>query len=74
MARIETPKQKMNRLFTSWVRELLHIKKLRERDLADFLGVSQQSISRKMNGDAKWTLEDMTDICKFFGESYTIAP
>lgn len=73
MARIETVKQKQQRLFSEWV--LIHLDRagMSQLDLARELGVCQQSISKKLKGIIRWNLGDIAEITAVFHEDYLIA-
>ena len=72
MARIETQRQKQERLFTNWVIVMLNERNLRQKDLADYLGITQQAVSKKCRYLCGWSLAEMADCVEFFGEPYTV--
>jgi len=60
------------RTFSFWVRGMLAEKKIRQQDLADYLNIPQQSLSKRLSCDTDWRLGEIADCCEFFGESYVI--
>ena len=73
MARVETNKQKQQRLFSEWVLVHLNEANMSQLDLANELGVCQQSISKKLKGKIRWNLGDIAEITAVFHEGYLIA-
>lgn len=42
---------------------------IRQKDIADLLGINVQSVNRKMNGKEPFTLEQVKIICTHYGIS-----
>lgn len=51
------------------IRRLLRAYHLKQRDLAEVLGVSEQAISDKFHGRSNFTLRDVSRIADFFDVS-----
>ena len=51
------------------IRRLLRAHHLKQRDLAEVLGVSEQAISDKFHGRSNFTLRDVSRIADFFDVS-----
>lgn len=54
--------------FKTWL-VVNHIKQL---EIANLLGVTLQTINRKINGKSDWTLSEVRTICKEYGLSADI--
>lgn len=73
MARVVLSKRKIeSRRVSDWVRWHLRDTKKSQKELADYLGITQQALSAKMCDKAKWMIADIADCCDFFGDTYTI--
>lgn len=42
---------------------------IRQKDIADLLGINVQSVNRKMNGKEPFTLEQVKTLCTHYGIS-----
>ena len=43
---------------------------LTQKELAQYLGVNQGTISKKMAGKTEWTIGEIDTICDYFGKDY----
>lgn len=41
-----------------------------QKSIANLLGVSQQSISRKLNGKNEWTISEIDKLCEYYNKDY----
>ena len=60
------------RLFSDLVRGELARQRLRQQDLAQYLGKTPQVIGQKMLGRVPWTLQEMVETMDFLGTQFTI--
>lgn len=51
------------------LRKLMRANHVKQRELADVLGVSEQAVSDKFHGRTNFTLRDLTRIADFFDVS-----
>lgn len=58
------------RNFNNRIRGELSRRKLKQKDLADYLNVSQPIISLRMRDLAEWPFRDMLETCDYFGETF----
>ena len=72
------PRVKLNkaeyteRLFSDLVRGELARQRLKQKDLANYLGKTPQVIGQKMLGRVPWTLGEMAETMEFLNTSFTI--
>ena len=59
-------------LFSDFVRGQLRRERKRQEDLSEFLGIPQSGLSRRMDGQIPWRLEEIADICSFFEKPWTV--
>lgn len=57
---------KLVRRFNDWVRGELRTKKIKQKDLAEYLNISQPIISLRLRGLCEWSLRDALEVCEFF--------
>lgn len=60
------------RLFSDLVRGELARQRLKQQDLAQYLGKTPQAIGQKMLGRVPWTLQEMANTMDFLGTQFTI--
>ena len=60
------------RLFSDYVRGQLRREKKRQQDLADYIGIPQPGLSRRLDGTIPWRLDEMADVCSFFEKPWTV--
>ena len=60
------------RRFSDLVRGELARQRLRQQDLAQYLGKTPQAIGQKMLGRVPWTLQEMVEAMDFLGTQFTI--
>lgn len=60
------------RLFSDLVRGELARQRLKQQDLAQYLGKTPQAIGQKMLGKVPWTLQEMANTMDFLGTQFTI--
>lgn len=60
------------RLFSDMVRGELARQRLKQKDLAQYLGKTPQAIGQKMLGKVPWTLAEMANTMDFLGTQFTI--
>ena len=60
------------RLFSDMVRGELARQRLKQQDLAQYLGKTPQAIGQKMLGRVPWTLQEMANTMDFLGTQFTI--
>lgn len=41
-----------------------------QKSLAELLGITHSSVSRKLSGKTKWTIGDVEKICEHYGKDY----
>lgn len=56
--------RKMRR-FNDFVRGELRRKKLKHKDLAEYLNINTSAVTQKLSGDHSWTGEQMLDTIEF---------
>lgn len=56
--------------FNIWVAGMLAVSNKTQRDLADYLCMTQPSISYRLSGQVQWSLRDFFKIQEFFNEKY----
>lgn len=72
------PRVKLNKaeytehLFSDLVRGELARQRLKQKDLAAYLGKTPQAIGQKMLGKAPWTLGEMAETMDFLNTTFTI--
>lgn len=72
------PRVKLNRAeytehrFSDLVRGELARRRLRQKDLADYLGKTPQVIGQKLHGQVVWTLPEMAEVMEYLDMSFTI--
>lgn len=64
--------QRECRKFSDYVRGQLARTKTRQVDLADYVGITQQGLSKRISGKIDWRLPEMIDVLTYFEESYTL--
>lgn len=57
------------RRFNDWLRGERRARKVRQSEIADYLGISQQAYSQKETSVSKWDFMEVLKIMDFFGES-----
>ena len=60
------------RLFSDMVRGELARQRLKQQDLAQYLGKTPQAIGQKMLGRVPWTLQEIANTMEFLGTQFTI--
>lgn len=60
------------RLFSDLVRGELARQRLKQQDLAQYLGKTPQAIGQKMLGKVPWTLPEMVNTMEFLDTQFTI--
>lgn len=55
------------RKFNDFVRGELRRRKIKQEDLADYLGVGRCTITSRLNGTIEWYLRDAINVAEFFG-------
>ena len=60
------------RLFSDLVRGELARQRLKQQDLAQYLGKTPQAIGQKMLGRVPWTLQEIANTMEFLGTQFTI--
>ena len=61
------PAKTAERRFNDWVRGELNRKHLRQRDLAEELGVTQENVSFLLSGKVMWKLRDAVKTVIYLG-------
>lgn len=56
------------RRYKDWVRGELREQKKTQKELAEYLGISEVSMSQRMNGAVEWTLKDFLKTMEFLGQ------
>ena len=64
--------QYTERLFSDMVRGELARQRLKQQDLAQYLGKTPQAIGQKMLGRVPWTLQEIANTMEFLGTQFTI--
>lgn len=64
----EKEMRRFNRFISGWMKDT----KTRQVDLAKHLDLERQSVGSRLNGETRWTLQEMAKACEFFGVTYTI--
>lgn len=54
--------------FKTW----LVVKHIKQLEIANLLGVTLQTVNKKINGKSDWTLSEVRTICKVYGLSAEI--
>lgn len=73
MSRVKLNKAEYTeRLFSDLVRGELARQRLKQKDLATYLGKTPQAIGQKMLGKVPWTLGEMTETVDFLNVTFTI--
>ena len=68
---LTTEQRECNR-FNDFIRGCLKRKKLRHKDLANELGITQVAVTKKINGSTRWTLPEMIQTVMFLDTEWTI--
>jgi transcriptional regulator with XRE-family HTH domain len=58
------------RRFNDWLRWEMKHKKVRQAELAEYLNISQATLSKRMNGEIQWLLEDALEVLEYFNASF----
>lgn len=45
-------------------------KKVRQKELAEYLNIEQPTLSKRMNGEIKWLFEDVLEVLEYFNASF----
>ncbi len=54
--------------FNDFIRGELRRQKKRQKDLAEYLGISTATLSQKLNSEVEWSLKQFLKVCEFFGK------
>lgn len=54
------------RKFNDYVRGELRRRKLKQEDLAEYLGVSRSTLTNRLNGLIEWSLRDTLKVLEYF--------
>lgn len=54
--------------FNDFIRGELRRQKKRQKDLAEYLGISTATLSQKLNNEVEWSLKQFLKVCEFFGK------
>ena len=61
-----------SRRFSDFVRGEMARRKIRQTELAAYIGIDQSSISKKLMGRVVWTLPEMILVCGYLETEYTV--
>lgn len=64
-----TSQQSLSERFSAQVRAHLAYHRQGQAPLAESIGVSRSTLSRRLNGEADWPLDDAVAAAEFFGYS-----
>lgn len=54
--------------FNDYIRGELRRQKKRQKDLAEYLGISTATLSQKLNNEVEWSFKQFLKVCEFFGK------
>lgn len=54
--------------FNDFIRGELRRQRKRQKDLAEYLGISTATLSQKLNSEVEWSLKQFLKVCEFFGK------
>ena len=54
--------------FNDFIRGELRRQKKRQKDLAEYLGISTATLSQKLNNEVEWSFKQFLKVCEFFGK------
>ncbi len=54
--------------FNDFIRGELRRQKKRQKDLAEYLGISTATLSQKLNSEVEWSFKQFLKVCEFFGK------
>ena len=58
------------RRFNDWLRGEMKSRKVRQTELAEYLNISQATLSKRMNGEIGWLFEDVLEVLEYFNASF----
>ena len=58
------------RRFNDWLRGEMKSRKVRQAELAEYLNISQATLSKRMNGEIGWLFEDVLEVLEYFNASF----
>lgn len=58
------------RRFNDWLRWEMKHKKVRQAELAEYLNISQATLSKRMNGEIEWLFIDVLEVLEYFNASF----
>lgn len=58
------------RRFNDWLRGEMKSRKVRQAELAEYLNISQATLSKRMNGEIGWLFEDALEVLDYFNASF----
>lgn len=58
------------RRFNDWLRGEMKSRKVRQAELAEYLNISQATLSKRMNGEIGWLFEDVLEVLDYFNASF----
>lgn len=54
--------------FNDFIRGELRRQKKKQKDLAEYLGISTATLSQKLNSEVEWSFKQFLKVCEFFGK------
>lgn len=65
--KVDTIRNTINH-FNDFIRGELRRQKKRQKDLAEYLGISTATLSQKLNSEVEWSFKQFLKVCEFFGK------
>ena len=63
------PVETKYRKFNDWLRGELSRRKMKQKELAEYLGIEQPTLSCRLNGTIKWDFWDVLEVLDLFETS-----
>lgn len=60
------------RRFNDWIRGELREQHKTQTMLAEYLGIEQSTLSKRMNGDIEWMFRDVLKVLEYFNASFDV--
>jgi transcriptional regulator with XRE-family HTH domain len=60
------------RRFNDWLRGELKDRRMTQKQLAEYLGIEQPTLSGRMNGTIEWPFRDVLEVLDYFGVGFEV--
>lgn len=58
------------RRFNDWLRGRMRREKVSQVRLAEYLGVNQQTLSKRLDGQIEWSFRDVLEVLEYFNTDF----